>query len=374
MANIGDLGSLPAKLTQNTLDFWAKQLQEYIDAYFGSETDNNSEFINIPFTFDGYVYFTTQSFIGGKGNYSGYIHTVIPLTEVEDYFVEFYPTATFDDPSYAPYLVAYADGCHLRKNDGFIGYPIYMERSGGTNMLYTVTDGNDGGYADQIFTYDYVYRDPNIGNSMPTLSERHLTQICFDNNGTGLLFTKAALSYRRLNLKPVNAYSVITGGGTSDFNSTINNNYNTNSTYHNTYTYTTENGDEMTVYYGDNYINYDYNGTDLTYDDFYDITNHIIDDLSVNLGDEWNGDNTPVHFPSYDDVKYGDMGDFYITPLHQYDKIQPAPSFDGTIDLGDYPTVFAEGATTFLNFMPATLSALFTAAFVACVVLKKLGR
>lgn len=42
------VGQLPAKLTQNTLDFWAKQIQEFVDAYYGSDTDNNSEPIYLP--------------------------------------------------------------------------------------------------------------------------------------------------------------------------------------------------------------------------------------------------------------------------------------------------------------------------------------
>lgn len=107
----------------------------------------------------------------------------------------------------------------------------------------------------------------------------------------------------------------------------------------------------------------------INFDDLLDILTPIVDDLNDNAGY-----NTEIVIHDYEYYLYKDMGDFFITPLHQYDKIPVAPSFDGTIDLADYPTVLAEGANTFLNFMPATLSALFTAAFVACVIIKKLGR
>ena len=370
MANIGDITQLPSKLTQNTLDFWAKQIQTFVDAYFGTDNDNSNEAIIIPFTLDCYVPFTTQSaFTGGVGYLGGHIHTVIPLTDTDDYFVEWFLDSRFSSGA-IPYLQAYADGCHLRVAEGY-NPPVYMDRPQASNSLFVYDGSNKQYYA---FQYQYVYRDNNISNDMPTLNYDRDNSVYIDYSGLGeIRFTQALRNYTSLSIKPDKTYPTVCGGGTSDFNNAISNIYN-NSTYNNTYNYTTNNGDTITTYYGDNYINYDYSNKYISYNDFYNITNQIINDLGVELGVDWNGDNTPLHFPSYEEIKYIDMGDFYIEPLHQYDKIPVVPAFDGAIDLADYPTVLAEGANTFLNFMPATLSALFTAAFVACVLLRKLGR
>lgn len=65
--------------------------------------------------------------------------------------------------------------------------------------------------------------------------------------------------------------------------------------YNYTYTYETENGDEITVYYGDNYVIYKCDdNTQITYDDNYNIINKIKDDTDL-----------PVENPTYHDKKYG---------------------------------------------------------------------
>ena len=62
-----------------------------------------------------------------------------------------------------------------------------------------------------------------------------------------------------------------------------------------TYTYETENGDEITVYYGDNYVIYKCDDdTQITYDDNYNIIKKIKDDTDI-----------PIDNPTYHDKKYG---------------------------------------------------------------------
>lgn len=80
-------------------------------------------------------------------------------------------------------------------------------------------------------------------------------------------------------------------------NQTYIDNYITNNgAEHNyTYTYETENGDEITVYYGDNYVIYKCDDdTQITYDDNYNIINKIKEDTDL-----------PVENPTYHDKKYG---------------------------------------------------------------------
>lgn len=78
--------------------------------------------------------------------------------------------------------------------------------------------------------------------------------------------------------------------------SVINNYVTNNGAEHNyTYTYETEHGDEVTVYYGDNYVIYKCDDdAQITYDDNYNIINKIKEDTDV-----------PVDNPTYHDKKYG---------------------------------------------------------------------
>lgn len=154
------------------------------------------------------------------------------------------------------------------------------------------------------------------------------------------------------------------GDGLTSWNGTITNVYNT--THQQTTTYTTENGDTINIYQGDNNISISNHGNDLTFDDLYNIFNDtILPFVNTNQG-------TDITFPTYDEIKYVDMGDFYIEPLHQYDKLPQAPTFDGTIDLGDYPRVIGASANTFLSFLPASLSALLCAVFIIAIILDNL--
>lgn len=78
--------------------------------------------------------------------------------------------------------------------------------------------------------------------------------------------------------------------------SVINNYITNNGADHNyTYTYETENGDEVTVYYGDNYVIYKADDdAEITYNDNYNIINKIKDDTDL-----------PINNPTYHDKKYG---------------------------------------------------------------------
>lgn len=129
------VGQLPAKLTQNTLDFWAKQIQEFVDAYYGSDTDNNSEPIYLPFTIDCYTPYTTQSlFSGGNGYLHGFVHFVIPVGNTDNFIKGVYPSEPWASAQDQTIINQYAQ-TYLNKNDAFVDNEIYMQRSGGTNTL-----------------------------------------------------------------------------------------------------------------------------------------------------------------------------------------------------------------------------------------------
>ena len=54
-------------------------------------------------------------------------------------------------------------------------------------------------------------------------------------------------------------------------------------------------------------------------------------------------------------LAYKDYGDFSIKPLHQC-KPPHAQTFDGTIDLGDYPRVIGASVKYYMGLLPAGIS------------------
>lgn len=108
---------------------------------------------------------------------------------------------------------------------------------------------------------------------------------------------------------------------------------------------------------------------EIDFDDLIDILTPIVDDLNDNSGYDVD---IQLHDFDYYLSRYMDYGDFYIKPLHQYDKLPHAQTFDGTVDLGDYPRVIGASVDTFLSFLPASLSMLFTAIFIIAIILDNL--
>lgn len=106
---------------------------------------------------------------------------------------------------------------------------------------------------------------------------------------------------------------------------------------------------------------------ELDFDDLIDILTPIVDDLNDNTDY-----NLQLHDFDYYLSRYKDYGDFYIKPLHQYDKLPKAQTFDGTIDLGDYPRVIGESVNTYMGLLPAGISVLLSAVFIIAIILDNL--
>lgn len=107
----------------------------------------------------------------------------------------------------------------------------------------------------------------------------------------------------------------------------------------------------------------------ITFDDLLDILTPIVNDLNDNSGYD-----TEIQIYDLDHYLYEDMGDFYIEPLHQYDKLPTAPQIEQEIDFGEYPAVLAETSTAFFNMLPATFSALLAGTLVLAVLIRNIGR
>lgn len=108
----------------------------------------------------------------------------------------------------------------------------------------------------------------------------------------------------------------------------------------------------------------------VNFDDLVDLLTPIVDDLNNNGGLDTT---IVIHDLDYY-LGYEDMGDFYIEPLHQYDKLSAAPTFDGTVEFGDIPKVIGESANTYLDLLGTGVSALLCGVFITALIVRKMGR
>lgn len=106
---------------------------------------------------------------------------------------------------------------------------------------------------------------------------------------------------------------------------------------------------------------------ELDFDDLIDLLTPIVDDLNNNTDYD-----IQLHDFDYYLSRYKDYGDFYIRPLHQYDKLPHAQTFDGTVDLGDYPRVIGASVSTYMGLLPAGISVLLSAVFIIAIILDNL--
>lgn len=107
----------------------------------------------------------------------------------------------------------------------------------------------------------------------------------------------------------------------------------------------------------------------INFDDLVDILTPVINDLNDN-----SGYTNEIVIHDYEYYLYSDAGDFFIQPLHQYDKLPTAPQINQTIDFSEYPAILAQTSTAFFNMLPVTLSALLAATLVIAVLIRNIGR
>lgn len=156
-----------------------------------------------------------------------------------------------------------------------------------------------------------------------------------------------------------------------------NNNYNS---YYDTYEITLKDGTDLNVGFGPAGFGIAVGGVaggavgiepKIDFDDLIDLLTPMVDDLNNNANYDID---LQLHDFDYYVSRYKDYGEFYIQPLHQYDKISAAPAFDGSIDFGDIPKVVGESANAYLGLLGGTLSALLCGCFITALIVRKMGR
>lgn len=375
MFNSDDILQLPSKLTQNGINYIAKQLQTIYDAYFGSDEDNEAEPLVLPFIFNGSgVWSENINFFPNspRNSYHGTFIYDIHINGEEP--PETYISTPVFQADYSNSQNNLSDAEEQRGVDYFSTVGDYYTIAEGTNYRKPISIPYRVDYGTNLSYYNSQYNSFDANNlysitTVASFNGQPFTKINIrpETSGRGSYYNRDSLLY----LNYFKDKQFFTTGGNSSF---VDNTYNSN-------TYVTNEGDSITYYYNDwsvvlpvgvgtgGNIGVGGAGVALSYNDFKLVFDSLLDDLNI-IGDDGN----TLSFPSYTDIKYGDMGDFYIEPIHQYDKLPVAPQIDYDIDFAEYPAILAETATAFFNMLPVTLSALLAATLVIAALIRNIGR
>lgn len=110
----------------------------------------------------------------------------------------------------------------------------------------------------------------------------------------------------------------------------------------------------------------------LNYNDFKLILDSLVDELNLQFGfDE------PLEYaPTWEELHYIDQGSFYITPVKQLDTLPLAPDIaDTVIDVSDYVDLLGGASTALFNVLDGFgLSLIATFTFLSVLVIRHLKR
>lgn len=352
---------LPQKLGQNYVDYIMKQYQVWIDTLFGSDNDNSDVSAVDPITFSGMTGFTidvnwagvarsyslraTANIDIGKNNNGNVIsgHTV--RQEMGGSWASSMPQvhAWFNSSNW------YCDMWGAYEKSPTSNYKWWFRSvdydSAEINANYVLNKNGSQDYSEQPFLYWDGYPTSDL--------------VLNEDGSLGGSNALVGIGGGYLGAPVVNVPSFTNSPNIKNVSTGLDG-------YQST-TYTTNEGDTVTVNYNSYAVNVGTADLPISYNDLFDIFANII---IPSLPD---GQNTIV-VPTYDEIKYSDMGDFYITPIHQYDKLPVAPQIEQDIDFGEYPAVLAETSTAFLNLLPATFSAVLAGTLVLAVLIRNIGR
>ena len=401
-----DLPPLPENIFKWDVDMiqWlAKKFQTQADETSGDPAgDNQHEVIEIPFQMWGYTGFDIgssyalaspsatafsvyQLYIDGGNN--NFIENFVDVYFADrDYsgitsanytrFYEYCQDIQLDFPATVPYNYYY-----YHFNYPETRHLHYGNSDSGVASLYTYDDNNNYIYncfsnALSQYNNSYGYISTTTGsylsldtvylhsrgevNGFPVFSDWFRTSAYYDTLSTRYASIPVAMDL------PLFSVGMDNGPYETQYKNTVVNVY--NSTNQQTTTYTTEQGDTITIYQGDNNIYIDNDGHGLTYDDLVNVFNtNILPFINENQG-------TDIVFPTYDEIKYTDMGDFYITPIEQIPKLPDVPDLtEVNVDIGSPLTIIGSSITSLISlYSDFGTSALLAFVFILSVVVSRL--
>lgn len=367
MSIIQDGQSVLNDLFTNNVDFVAKQMQVLIDFLFPSNEDNS----DTVFTYNPYI--VTGQCIGAFGSYAsgGMYRDVCGLYNVHYSSNDGMPYITYisdfgdkDNPTlYANIVSEHQDNYSIAIKPDIVGHDIRPNGDYGGRPIWDYTLGT---YAKSIWT-NSKYNVVDVVGNTGFLYSRFRSVSWNENQLTTPAITLVSVDDTKT--------FVITDipSATSIYNDYINY-YNDYHTY-NTYNFNGGQGNGGgTIYVGGGAGGIAVGlGGALCYNDVKFALDSLIDDLNFNFN---NADNKlPItELPSYYDIKYEDMGSFYITPIKQLDALPVAPDLaDTVIDISEPVGILHDGFNGVLGAFDSlgiTLMVSFT--FVARLCIRKL--
>lgn len=194
-------------------------------------------------------------------------------------------------------------------------------------------------------------------------------------------------TYKGTPLRPFKGSGAFVSIG-ANVSDTFINNY-TDDSYTNNFTYTTNEGDNITVYYGDNYINIGGGGSGsgdgitINYFDLEDILQRIVDDLNVNSDLD-----IELTVPTFEEIKYSDRGSMYIGKWNEYPKnIAPHPVAVDVINNDLAPsdgilpewtstvgTILSTGVNGFMSILPDWIGVLLGVCFLTAFFVRNMRK
>ena len=344
-----DITELPLNLTKNGLQYIAKQYQTIYDAYFGSDEDNSEKPMNIPFILDGYGewsdldnFYPNAPRVSYCGTWLYEVH-INGNAEPDTYIQNLTFSASYSDANSSNDSV---NATNKQRAHEFLGglVPYSIER--GTNFDFPIgVSRNDGGSYTGLGVYNPQYGVANTNNvfhiSSGNTQANNMTKVTLRYINKNEYWGSYANNYGLF----INLYK-----DSQLYVNTYNNNLVSGDTF-NTYNYTTLEGDTVTTYYNDHTVIMPVVGLagGVAYVDLKGIFDGILPDINVSLG--LDGDDA-LYFPTYDEIKYEDMGSFYITPIKQIDNLPVAPDVGDTVpDISDYLTMVGGAVTSFYNMV-----------------------
>lgn len=435
-------------LTQNDIDFLCKTFQLWHDFFFGEDNDDASLSQLQPFTcsFVGCCDTDVRAFGGqlvmlnGTGQSKAHCLYTFTFDGYNAYYSGLQPIyaqsiLNQNTEQGINNLAIYTAGCQAAAN----GSSLVSTRI--DNIDYSDDMCVDGCYNPASYEKDYIYpcsykifldsdfrdndwgfhRTPmrpyyNIFNTVYTFGEgsnvRTSTSdvVCLDfyhqagyidesatpqsgyyKNFGGLAWSN---TYKGIPLRPFHGKGAFVSTGASVSQTFIDSL--TQDTYTNTFNYTNNEGDIITVDYGDNYINIGSGGSGtgdggitINYYDLSNILQRLIDDLTIN-GNLTDNDGQPIilDVPTFEEIKYGDRGDMYLNKWQMYPEnnaphvvVKDTLFGDLTPDGGVMPewvstvgTTVSVGVNGFLSLFPDWIGILIGVCFVTAFLVRNMRK
>ena len=337
------------QLFTNNVDFVAKQMQVFIDALFPSNEDNSETPFSssaCPVCLTGQIQMYTSAFVNNTWYDDMSYYSVNFNSASDSNALTFLTFSENADSTTQSVLSSVANNSYFKGNldtaalrvgfgTGSLPRPILDL---GTQSLLKFEWGCDLSYATaDKFTNIY------LGN--PNFPDSH-----------GSLYRGYSSGYLYFLQNDGNRLFILTDD--TDGARTIYNNINYNNDYHTSNTFNFNGGSGNGG--GDVFVGGGAGGLvvglagAVGYADIEFALDSLIHDLNLNFADQNNV--LPVNdFPSYDDIKYVDVGDFNITPIEQIKPLPLAPSFEVDLDVGQLPQTIGYSVQSVLDISDAVL-------------------